>query len=188
MMGWRSFRNTPARCGLLAPTLAILLSSCGYHVSGQADLLPKTIKTICIPAFTNATSRYKLTDKLPEALSREFVARTRYRIVSDPNTADAVLRGSVINYLSFTSVVDAGTTANPGTGRASAVDLRVYMQVSLVERATGKVLFSRPNFEARERYEVSVQPGPYFDESDAALQRASKTVAQQLVAAILENF
>lgn len=175
------------RWPLVATALAAL-STCGYHVAGQGDLLPKTITTICIPAFTNATSRYKLTDQLPEAITREFAARTRYKIISDSNTADAVLKGSVNNYVSFTTVVDEGTTTNPGTGRASAVDFRVYMNVSLVERATGKVLFNRPNFEVRERYEVSVQPGPYFDESDAALQRASKTVAQQLVGAILDNF
>jgi hypothetical protein len=176
------------RWRFLAAALATLLCSCGYHVAGQADLVPKSVKTICIPAFTNATSRYKLTDQMPEAITREFIARTRYKIVPDPNAADAILKGSINNYVSYTTVVDEGTTANPGTGRASAVDVRVYLNVSLVERATGKVLFNRPNFEARERYEVSVQPGPYFDESDAALKRAGKAAAQQLVSAILENF
>ncbi len=167
---------------LFLPFIAVTLSSCGYHVAGRADLLPKTIQTIAVPAFTNLTTRYKLTDRLAEAVSREFISRTRYRLVPDANTADAVLKGSVNNYLSFPTVLD------PISGRASAVDLRVYLTVSLVERATGKVLFSRPNMEVRERYEISVTPGPYFEESDAALDRVSRTVAQQLVTSILENF
>jgi hypothetical protein len=150
--------------------------------AGKADLLPKTIQTICVPAFANATIRYKLTDRLPEAISREFIARTRYRIVSDPNRADAILKGSVLNYGSFPTVFD------PRTGRASAVDVRVYLQITLTERATGKVLFTRPYYEARERYEVSEFAGAYFDESDAALERVSKQVAQQVVTSILENF
>ena len=58
------------------------------------DLIPKTVHTIAIPAFTNPTTRYKLTDQLPEAIAREFISRTRYRIVSDPNPADAVLKGA----------------------------------------------------------------------------------------------
>jgi hypothetical protein len=165
-----------------AVAIAMLSVSCGYHVGGKADLLPKTIQTISIPAFTNVTTRYKLTDRLPEAISREFIARTRYRIVSNPDHADAILKGSVLNYASFPTVFD------PRTGRASAVDVRVYMQVTLTERMTGKVLFTRPYFEARERYEVSEFPAAYFDESDAALDRVSKQVAQQLVASILENF
>lgn len=167
---------------LLALVATLLLGSCGYHVAGHSDLLPKSLQTICIPAFSNATTRYKLTDRLPEAVAREIISRTRYHIVSDPNQADAVLRGSVMNYISYATVAD------PVSGRATAVDLRVYLQVSLVERVTGKVLFSRPSMEVRERYEISVDPRAYFDESDAALDRASKQVAAQLVTAILENF
>ena len=159
-----------------------LLAGCGYHVVGHTDLLPKTINTICIPAFANVTTNYKLSDELPEAISREFISRTRYKVVSDPNTADAILRGSVVNYIHYPTVAD------PTTGRASEVDLRVYMRVDLVERATGKVLFTRPNMEVRERYEISVDPKKYFEESDAALERASKDVAQQIVTAILTNF
>ena len=163
-------------------TLPLFVASCGYHVAGQSDLLPKTLNTISIPAFTNLSTRYKLTDRLPEAIAREFTARTRYRIVSDPNAADMVLRGSVNNYISFATVID------PTTGRATAVDLRAYIQVTLVERATGKVLFTRPNMEVRERYEISLNPGQYFEESDAALDRVSRTAGQQVVTAILENF
>jgi hypothetical protein len=161
---------------------ALSLTSCGYHIAGHSDLLPKTIQTICVPAFSNAITRYKLTDRMPEAVAKELISRTRYHIVSDPNKADAVLRGSIMNYISYATVAD------PITGRATAVDLRVYLQVSLVERVTGKVLFSRPSLEVRERYEISVDPRAYFDESDAALDRASKQVAAQIVTAILENF
>jgi len=161
---------------------SIVLGACGYHVAGHSDLLPKNIQTICIPAFSNATTRYKLTDRMPEAVAREIVSRTKYHLVSDPNQADVVLRGSVMNYISYATVAD------PVSGRATAVDLRVYMSVSLTERATGKVLFSRPSMEVRERYEISVDPRAYFDESDAALDRASKQVAAQIVTAILENF
>jgi hypothetical protein len=159
--------------------LALACLACGYHVSGHSDLLPSTIQSIAIPAFGNATTRYKLTDRLPQALAREFAARTRYRIVSDPNKADAVLRGTVLNYFSGATIV---------VQNATAVDLHVYLQVTLTERATGKTLFTRPSMEVRERYEVSVDPTQYFDESDAALDRVSRAVAQQLVTAILANF
>lgn len=168
---------------LLVPLFATLLFvGCGYHVAGHTDLMPKTVQTICIPPFRNATTRYKLSDELPEAIAREFVSRTRYKIVPDPNTADAVLRGTVVNYVHYPTVAD------PVTGRATEVDLRVYMRVDLVERTTGKVLFTRPNMEVRERYEISVNPQAYFEESDAALERASRDVAQQIVTAILSNF
>jgi hypothetical protein len=161
---------------------ALVFGSCGYHVAGHADLVPKNVKTICIPAFGNVTTRYKLTDRLPEAISREFIARTRYRIVPDPNKADAILRGAVVNYISYPTIFD------PVTGRAAAVQMHVTMQISLVDRASGNVIFNRPNMEVRERYEISVEAAKYFEESDAALNRVSQQVARQVVTAILENF
>lgn len=162
--------------------LSSLLSSCGYHVAGHTNLLPKTIQTVCVPAFVNTTVRYKLTDRLPEAISKELISRTRYRLITNCGEADAALRGSVYNYFYFPTVTD------PTTGRASAVDVRVFLNVSFTERATGKVLFSRPNMEVRERYEISIDPRAYFDESDAALDRLARTVAQQIVTSILTNF
>jgi hypothetical protein len=62
------------------------------------------------------------------------------------------------------------------------------MQVSLRERRTGKILYQNQNYEARERYEVSVDPKAYFEESEAALERMSRSVARNLVSAILEKF
>ena len=69
-------------------------SACGYHVSGRADLIPKNIRTIAVPAFGNITTRYQLARLLPEDITREFISRTRYRVVADPAQADAVLTGS----------------------------------------------------------------------------------------------
>jgi len=161
---------------------AALLTACGYHVAGRADLVPKSVQTIAIPAFSNVTERYKLTDRLPEAISREFISRTRYHIVADPAQADAVLRGSVVSYSSYPTIFD------PVTGRASGVQLQVTLRVSLVERVSGKVLFNRPNMDVRERYQISTDPAVFFEESDAALDRAGQQTARQVVSSILENF
>lgn len=159
------------------------LSSCGYHVAGKADLVPKSIHTIAIPPFGNATVRYKLTDQLPQAISHEFIARTHYQIVADPTQADAVLRGTVVNFVSYPILFDQAT------GRASGLQVNVTMQVSLVERATGKVIFSRPNFERHDRYEIAVtNTNQYLEESSPALERLSRDVARDLVSAILDNF
>ena len=33
--------------------LLVFMNACGYHTGGHADLIPKTVETIAIPAFTN---------------------------------------------------------------------------------------------------------------------------------------
>jgi len=174
--------QTEVRATVAAAALAALTAGCGYHVAGRADLMPRNIKTIAIPAFGNVTTRYKLSERLPAALTREFISRTRYRIVADPNAADAILSGAVVNYISYPTVFD------PTSGRAAGVQMSVILQITLTERTSGAALFSRPNLEVRERYEISVDPQAYFEESDAALERLSRDVARMVVSAILENF
>jgi hypothetical protein len=166
----------------LTALLPLLLVSCGYRFAETDNVLPKTIHTVAIPAFTNLTTRYKLTDQLPEVISREFITRTRYRVVSNPDSADAVLRGVVTNYSVYPTIYD------PETGRAAFAELRVTMAITLTERATGKVLFSRPAFDVRDTYQISPDPVQYFEESEPALKRAGQQVARSIVSAVLENF
>src|SRR3984893_2778078 len=161
---------------------SFLLSSCGYHVAGRTDMLPKNVQTTAIPAFANLPTRYKVSELLAGAVTREFISRTRYRIVTDPNQADAVLTGAVVNFFAYPILLD------PRTARASSVQAIVMMQVYLRDQATGAVLFSRPNMEFRQSYELSVDPRAYFDESDVAMDRLSRDVARSVVSAILANF
>ena len=169
--------------GLMAVAIACAaLTGCGYHVSGHADLLPKNLKTIAVPAFANNTTRYRLSDRMAQSITREFNTRTRYRVIHDVNTADAVLRGVVMNIMSFP------TTFDTVSGRAAGVQLNVILQLTLVERATGKTLYTNPGMEVRERYEISTDQVAYFEESDTALDRLSRHVATAVVTAILEAF
>jgi len=165
---------------LIAPSF--LLASCGYHVGGKADLVPKGVQTISIPAFQTATTRYKLLDVLPEQIGREFKARTRFRIVNDPSEADAVLNGRI-------NTVQIGpAVSDPTSGKATTINIIVDLTVNLVERTTGRVIYSRPHLGFRQSYEVALDPHQVFDESGPALDRLSREVAQDVVSSIVENF
>ena len=161
---------------------AFCLCGCGYHVSGHADTIPTNIKIIAVPAFKNLTVRYRLSEQLPGAVTREFISRTRYKVVADETQADAVLRGAVTNYVAFPYIADQQT------GRAAGVQVSVTLNISLVERATGKVLFSRPMLEYRDRYEIAQDEINYFDESQTAMDRLAHDAAKSIVSAILESF
>jgi Lipopolysaccharide-assembly len=161
---------------------AIGSPGCGYHLAGRGDLIPKTVHTVAVQPFGNATTRYKLARLLPADIGRELISRTNYRLVDDPNTADAVLIGALVNFAAIPIISDAAS------GRATAVQALVAVQVKLINRATGQVIWERPNAEFRERYEISLDPAAYFDESGTAMERLSKDVARGVVSAILNAF
>ncbi len=162
--------------------LILACTGCGYHISGKGETLPKTLHTIAIPTFGNITVRYKLSDRLPQAIAQEFTTRTRYQVINDTGQADAILNGTVINFVAFPIIFDQAT------GRATALQVSVAMNITLKERATGKVLYTRPYFEMKQRYEISIDPEKYFEESDTALDRLCHDTARQIVSAILEAF
>jgi hypothetical protein len=158
-------------------------AGCGYHVGGRAELMPKNAKTIAVPAFKNITTRYELARQLPAEITRELLARTRYQVISDPSQADLVLWGTLANFTAYPTVSDPQSG-----GRATAAQVVVTVNLMLLERATGKKLLERNGAEFRERYEISLDPKAYFDESGAANARVSRDVARTIVSNILEDF
>jgi len=160
----------------------LTLPSCGYRVAGRGDQIPSEVRTLAVLPFTNATSRYKLEQYLTRAVSQEILTRTRFRVSPEERDADATLRGAVTNIFLNPVIFD------PASGRATSIQVITQLQVTLAERRTGRILYQNQNYEARERYEVSVDPRAYFEETEAALERMSRSVARNLVSAILENF
>jgi hypothetical protein len=174
---------TRRKACLLLGAGAAAVVSCGYHAGGKADLVPKSIQTIAIPAFAGSSAaRYKLMDELPQQIGREFMTRTRFRVVDNPSEADAVLNGSI------NAAGVAPTIYDPTSAKATSVQATVVVSISLLERATGKVLFSRPNIAFRQNYSIAVDPHQFFDESGPAFDRISRDLARDIVSAVVEGF
>ncbi len=157
-------------------------TACGYHVAGQATRIPPDVKTIAVPIFTNATSRFRIEQKLASAVTREFIERTKYLITPDAAGADAVLKGTV------TDIRSGVVTYDLTTGRATTLQIQVTANVQLVDLHTQKVLFSNPKYVFREQYQVSSSNSEEFEEDEPALTRVSQDLARTLVTDILENF
>lgn len=160
----------------------LCIASCGYHTGGKGDLVPKSVQTIAVMPFRNLSTRYRLSDAFQQAISRELIARTRFQVVRDKANADAILDGTISQVLQGPMVFD------PATGKATIVSISVFLQVSLTERATGKVIYSQPQVDVQNNYEIALNPNQYFDESSLALQRVSADVGRMVVSGIMENF
>jgi Lipopolysaccharide-assembly len=180
--GWARQSASGPGPAWVAALLVLVGTGCGYHVGGHSDLLPKDVKTIAVPAFGNNTVRPKLPRLLPADITRELISRTHYTVVADPNQADAVLSGTLLTFNSFPTLSD------PVSGRATGVQVLATVQITLTDRRTNKVLFTRNNLEFRDRYEITLDPGSYFDESDTAAARLSRDIARTIVSAVLEYF
>ena len=196
----RSFsRHSPLATRHFSLVNVILLAvmtcaGCGYHVAGKNNALPKSIHVIAVPAIENKTSVYRIEQRLTSATVHEFLVKTPYRVVPDPENADAVLRGKVL------SLEAVPLTFDTATGRATNMLVTVKCEVTFKERETGKILYHTDNFLFRNEYEIptvlvpgttTVNPNSiagFFQEQDPALDRLAQDFASRLVAAVTENY
>src|SRR5208282_1054054 len=187
------------------------LCGCGYHMAGHSNALPKSIHVIAVPALENKTSTYRIEQKLTAATIHEFLAKTTYHVVSDPNAGDAVLRGKVVSLevtpLLFQTLpgtpATSTTPATASSAQATAMLVTIKCELTLTERATDKVLYHSDNFLFRNEYQLAAIPpassgttsnasqasvSSFFQEGDPALDRMARDFAQRLVAAVTENY
>ena len=162
--------------------MAIASGGCGYHVAGHAAQLPSDWKTIAIPAFTNDTTRYRIEQRFTQAVIREFITRTQYRVVQDTQSADAVLHGEVIS-IETNPILFQATT-----GEVTTMLVTVHAKVQLVDNRTQRPVYKNDDMLFRNEYQISTDVNSFFEEQDPALERMSRDLASHLVADVLENF
>jgi outer membrane lipopolysaccharide assembly protein LptE/RlpB len=161
---------------------ALAADGCGYHVAGRSDSLPPTIHVIAVPALENKTTNYRIEQKLTAATVREFLAKTPYKVVSNPEAGDAVLRGKVLSVEAVPLLFDTKS------GRATTMLVTVKCEVTLTDSSTQKALYHSDNFMFRNEYEISTDVASFFGEQDPALDRLAQDFAARLVAAVTENY
>jgi outer membrane lipopolysaccharide assembly protein LptE/RlpB len=182
----RPCNKSPHRTAPLAVISTLLfvasVTGCGYHVAGRAGNLPAEWTTIAVPAFKNDTTRYRIEQRFTSAVIRQFIQRTKYRIVQDPANADAVLHGEVL------SIETDPLLFNATTGQVTTMLVVVHTKVQLIGTKDEKPVYENNDMVYRDEYQISTDVQSFFEEQDPALERMSRDFAAQLVSNVLENF
>jgi hypothetical protein len=125
--------------------------------------------------FRNQTSEFRIEQRLTEAVRRELVRETRYRIVPD-TVGDVILRGSVLE-------VATAPTVFTDQGRAIVYTVAVVMSVSLTGGSDGAVIFAQ-EMSFRQTFEVSNDSAGFVPEDTAAIDRLASQFASSLTASL----
>lgn len=177
--------------------LACALSACGYHVAGRSNSLPKSIHVIAVPALENKTTTYKIEQKLTAATIHEFLSKTNFKVVSDPQGGDAVLTGKVLSLEVVPLLFQSTSSTSSTAAQATAMLVTMRCEVTLTERDHDRVLYHTDNFVFRNEYQLATSaPSPnvrgdvesFFQEGEPGLDRMAQDFATRLVAAVIENY
>jgi outer membrane lipopolysaccharide assembly protein LptE/RlpB len=171
----------PIATALIAAALC-LLGGCGYHVAGGASTLPEGWREIAVPAFKSDTTQYRIEQVFTRAVIREFISRTKYRIVQNEQQADGVLHGEILSIETTPILFDATT------GEVRTMLVTVHVRVELDDAKTHKPVFENKDMVFRQEYQISSDVQSFFQEESPALERMSRDFAQELVSNVLERF
>ncbi len=161
--------------------ILLLTSGCGYHTLGAASHLPPNVHTLAVPVFATRTDSNGAETAMTQAVVREFITRTRFRVTTNSGAdADAVLYGTILKQ------TVTPLTYNAATQQSSSFLITIVASVTLTAR-DGRVLYENKNYVYREQYQSTTDLPTFIQEDPAAIQRLSREFARQLVADILEG-
>jgi len=167
----------PAALLLLAA--ALLNLQCGYRLSGRGRNLPPGAGTIAIPAFKNLTLRPQVEQFVTYAVRDEFIKRSRLRLVEETWGADLVLDGTITAFatapISFSEA-----------GAANLYEVRLTLDVRLIDLRTNKVFFQGNGLAFQDTYETD--NADFFSQETGSLDKIATKFASSVVASVLENF
>jgi len=173
---------------IISLVLVLLVSSCGYHISGTGGIVPAGVRTISVPVFLNATNEPYVDVEVTQAVVEEFMTDGRLKVVG-LEEAELALRGKVVKYevtpLSY----------NP---QAYVQQYRVHIVVdaSLKDLRSKKILWQEKGIQSSfiSDYTVSFDATGRADirgtrvAKDAAIKQASQDIAWTLRSRVLEGF
>jgi hypothetical protein len=167
--------------------IALTGSGCGYALAGRGSFLPTNIRVVGIPPLVNRTTFFDVEQILTEKVRNEFIGRGKYRVVSEPTGADAVLNAEITSI----TLSPVGFTTTQLASRYSFV---LTMKVDFTDTRTNRSLWANDALTFREEYELNAQgadalnAATFVDQQRSSFDRISTDVARTVVTAIVEAF
>jgi hypothetical protein len=152
----------------------VLASGCGYHLVGRAEGRDLTVSVVTLD---NDSVEPGVELTVTRALRQEFLRRAAPRLVSNPGSADLVIRGRVL---------PLETRANSFDTVALALEYRVELAVALdISLADGgAIVLDHDSLRQSELYLASADPEASRKNRDEALRRIADILAGRVHDAI----
>jgi len=172
------------RLALIA-MLAVLVTSCGYKFGRGPRGLPG-VQTIAIPPFEEVSSFELGAGAVLAAALRRAVLASDGLQLADSEVADARVEGRVLKLRA--SSIAYPTGVDPGEISVGEYRLDVAVDVKVVRRSDGKVLFREKRFSGLEEYLAGAEPIATTENRRQALQRLADRLMADLHDLMLQGF
>jgi outer membrane lipopolysaccharide assembly protein LptE/RlpB len=157
----------------------ILISACGYHLTGTGNTLPAHLKTVAIPVFDNTSSEPDIHRNMTNVIRQSFINDGRLKVVKRSD-ADLVMRG-VLNSYSLQAV----------SFDTSDVALEYYVALGVdidVKDMVKRKQFLKQNFTTKWDFRTDADVINNEAARQEALNDAYKELGNRLVSIVIDQF
>jgi len=164
---------------------------CGYHFSANGKPVGIEINSIAIPLVTSSSSEKGFEADFTRMIREEFISHSEVSIV-ETEQADMVLTGRISEIetspLSYDSrqYTVAGRVVTHET--TSSRRLKIRLDISLVERTTGKTIWHDSDMEEDAQFNVETDPLATQYNQQQALIKISRLLAKKVYLKTMERF
>jgi outer membrane lipopolysaccharide assembly protein LptE/RlpB len=159
--------------------LVVVLTGCGYQLSGQAGTIPGNLQRISVPMFTNATTVPGLEQLVTSAVRTQLQRDGRVRLGTEANAATQ-LRGEVRRY----ELLVLATNRDD-----FALEYRVEVEVHvMVEDLRQRQMVLDQTLAVTTEYVAVPQIVPSDIARDRALLALARDAGERVVSLLLDGF
>ncbi len=159
----------------------ILIVGCGYTFAPQGEHIDRRIRNIYVEPFGNKTAQAELENYMRTAFIDQIIQNSRFKAVSSPEQADAVISGSVLNF--NTSALSYRKNILAAEERAT-----VTLNVSLRDLQTGKTLWSSRAVSGTVDYKLEDDINLLPATRKIYFSKLSKDTAERAFSLMMSNF
>jgi hypothetical protein len=139
-------RRVLIRIAIVSFSFAALFG-CGYTLAQQGEYIDKRITTVYVQSFENRTSQAELENYVRTAFIDQFILFGRFKIVQNAESADAIIKGSILNINTLPLSYRANTLV--AEERATMI-----LEVDFREKESGKTIWSSKNVTGQVDYKM----------------------------------
>lgn len=171
--------------------LILLLTGCGYSFRADGEPVGIELESLAIPLFSSTSSEIGFEADFTRVIRQEFISHGRVALVPEEK-AQMVLIGKIqdihtdpLTYRTQDFTVGGYTSTYEVT---KSRKLRVKLDVQLVDRRQGKIIWREAAMEEQASYSVSGDPLETRYTERQALEKIAGRLAKRIYLRTMERF
>lgn len=168
-----------------------LLAGCGYHFRADGEPVGIEIESIAIPLMTSTSTARGFEADFTSIIRQEFISHSKVHLVRKEE-AQMIITGNIfeissdpLSYNLKQQKVAGRVVTHETTGSRR---LKIVMDVCLVERATGKIIWRDQSLSEEASFNVGIDPIANEYNQQQALRKIARLIARRIYLQTMERF